>query len=105
LIWSKLYVLQRDRTDWGDVLNLIAAQTGSIDWTHLLTRLGEDAPLLAAVLSIFAWLDPNRAGGVPAKVWDRLGIQRLQQDGRILADPGSRAALLDSRPWFRPSSH
>jgi hypothetical protein len=104
LIWSKLYVLQRDRTDWGDVLNLIAAQTESVDWHHLLDRLGEDAPLLTAVLSLLAWLNPNRALRIPAPVWGRLGLPLPNLDAHNLVDPQARAALLDSRPWFRQSA-
>jgi hypothetical protein len=102
LIWSKLYVLQRDRTDWGDVLNLIAAQTGAIDWKHLLNRLGSDAPLLAAALGLFAWLTPSRAQAVPVTVWQRLGLQAPPTEDH--GDTRARAALIDSRPWFRPAS-
>jgi hypothetical protein len=104
LIWSKLYVLQRDRTDWGDVLNLIAAQAGAIDWTHLLNRLGSDTPLLAAALGIFAWLTPGRAQVIPLTVWQRLGVQAPQPGTEDPAGTRARAALIDSRPWFRPAS-
>jgi hypothetical protein len=104
LIWSKLYVLQRDRTDWGDVLNLLAAQADSIDWNHLLARLAADAPLLTGTLALFAWLDPSRAAAVPAEVWQRLGLVPPRPDAHDPAHTRSRAALLDSRPWFRSSA-
>jgi hypothetical protein len=104
LIWSKLYVLQRDRSDWGDVLNLVAAQTESIDWEHLLGRLDQDAPLLAAALSLFAWLDPDRSREIPGAVWDRLGLRPPRPDAENQADPQTRASLMDSRSWFRPSN-
>ena len=104
LIWSKLYVLQRDRTDWGDVLNLVAAQTDAIRWNHLLERLAGDAPLLTAVLSVFAWLEPKRARKIPAAVWDRLGLIPPPSENERSADSAARAALLDSRSWFRPSA-
>ena len=104
LIWSKVYVLQRERTDWGDVLNLIAAQAASIDWDHLLSRLGDDTPLLAAVLGVFAWLTPSRAQAIPVTVWQQLGLRAPQAGPENHADTRSRAALMDSRPWFRPAS-
>ena len=104
LIWSKLYVLQRERTDWGDVLNLIAAQAASIDWDHLLNRLGEDTPLLAAALGVFAWLTPSRAQAIPVTVWHQLGLQAPEPAPEDQADTRARAALIDSRPWFRPAS-
>jgi hypothetical protein len=104
LIWSKLYVLQRERTDWGDVLNLIAAQAASIDWDHLLTRLADDTPLLAAALGVFSWLTPSRAQAIPVTVWQQLGLRAPQPGPEDHADTLARAALIDSRPWFRPAS-
>jgi hypothetical protein len=104
LIWSKLYVLQRERTDWGDVLNLIAAQTASIDWSHLLSRLGQDTPLLAAALGLFAWLTPGRAQAIPRMVWHQLGLQAPEPGPDSHSDTRARAALIDSRSWFRPAS-
>jgi hypothetical protein len=101
LIWAKLYVLQRDRTDWGDVLNLLSAQTASIDWDHLMNRLGDDTPLLGAALLVFAWLDPDRARSIPDQVWNQLRIAPASGEGQNMVDSRARAALLDSRPWFR----
>ncbi len=104
LIWAKLYVLQRERTDWGDVLNLIAAQAAAIDWDHLVSRLGDDSPLLAAALGMFAWLTPGRAQAIPASVWQRLGVRAPHPAPEDQADTRARAALIDSRPWFRPAA-
>lgn len=103
LIWSKLYVLQRERADWTDVLNLVAAQATSIDWPHLLRRLSEDAPLLAGALSVFGWLDPVRAQDLPSNVWSRLGLGRPGLEDADTDPHRRRADLLDSRPWYRPS--
>src|SRR5262245_28311716 len=65
LIWSKLYVLQRDRCDWPDVINLIYATGISLDWQHLLNRIGEDLPLLRAALSILSWMSPEASKSIP----------------------------------------
>jgi hypothetical protein len=97
LIWSKLYVIQRERCDWGDVLNLIDAQTSTIAWDQLIDRMGEDAPLLAGVLAVYAWLAPERIGLIPGLVWKRLGLSPKPSTGGSM----SRAGLIDSRPWFR----
>ncbi|MBA3345985.1 MAG: hypothetical protein H0T44_11945 [Gemmatimonadales bacterium] len=99
LIWSKLYVLQRSRCDWGDVLNLLDACLPTLDWPRLLARLGLDTPLLAGVLSVFTWLEPHRSAEIPGEVWDRLHAHPGTGDGRDLSR--ARADLLDSRPWFR----
>ena len=104
LIWAKLYVLQRERTDWGDILNLVSAQTSSIDWDHLMSRLGSDTPLLAAVLLIFAWLDPAAARSIPDHVWVRLRVAPDSGQGQNVVDSAARAGLIDSRPWFRAAA-
>jgi hypothetical protein len=99
LIWSKLYILQRERCDWVDVFNLLDAQVGAVRWKHLLDRLGEDVPLLAGGLAVFGWLAPDRAGSIPPSVWSRVGLRQAPPfDGADLSL--TRANLLDSRPWF-----
>jgi len=98
LIWSKLYVLQRERCDWGDVFNLLDARPRTLDWEHLLQRLAEDQPLLAGALAVFGWLAPEAVDAIPSTVWSRLGISRPSREQ--LGEPSARVKLLDSRPWF-----
>jgi hypothetical protein len=99
LIWSKLYVMQRDRCDWPDVLNLLSATGSHLDWSHLLKQVAEDKPLLRGVLSIFSWVSPEQAMSIHRRVWSSLGLSfptpAHDPEGRP-----SRPALLDSRPWF-----
>lgn len=102
LIWCKLYVLQRERCDWGDVLNLINARADAIEWEHLLYRLADDAPLLAGAMSVFGWLAPARTRNIPAPIWQRLGLRPPEPESETEVTR-TRANLLDSRPWFRPS--
>jgi len=100
-IWSKLHVLQRDRCDWPDVLNLIYAVGPTLDWEHLLGRVGEDAPLLSGLLSVFTWLCPGRAQELPSWLWKRL---RLPDPPNPAPEVDRRRVnLLDSRPWFSPT--
>jgi hypothetical protein len=99
LIWSKLYVLQRERCDWTDVLNLLDCRVAEVNWEHLLVRLEDDAPLLAGALQVFGWLVPERLSAIPQPVKAGLGLPSSAGP----ADPEltrSRADLLDSRPWF-----
>jgi hypothetical protein len=102
LIWAKLYIVQRDRCDWGDVFNLIEAQAESMDWHHLLQRLGQDTLLLTGALAVFAWLSPAAAMNIPKEIWFRLGL-RMPEPSRQEAE-SARADLLDSRRWFHPRS-
>lgn len=97
-LWCKLYIVQRDRCDWVDGMNLLFAQPGGLDWAHLLWRLGEDWPLLQGLLTLYGWLYPEAA--------DRLR-ERLPEPLKIPAGLGGgarpweeRVRLLDSRRWF-----
>jgi hypothetical protein len=99
LLWAKLYIMQKDRCDWPDVLNLVYSAGPGLDWPRLLQRLAEDALLLAGVLCVFQWLCPGRAQKLPSWLWDRL---HLPQPPESVPDVDlERVRLLDSRPWFR----
>ena len=81
LLWAKLYVFQRDRTDWPDLLNLLYYQHDKLDWERLRRRVGkDDAPLLESLETVFRWLCPNP----PEFIRDR--VERL-----------------DKRDWFLPA--
>lgn len=94
MIWSKLYVLQRERCDWPDILNLINRRAAEIDWRHLLNRIAEDAPLLGAVLDVYCWLCPENISKLPSWV-----LSRVRPSGKR-GESGNRVALLDTRPWL-----
>jgi Nucleotidyl transferase of unknown function (DUF2204) len=101
-LWSKLYVLQRDRCDWPDGLSLMYSMRADLDWRRLLERVDEDAPLLSALLSVFGWLCPDRARELPSWVWNELGARKAQSHGHLKPE-ANRAPLLDSRPWLTPN--
>jgi hypothetical protein len=97
LLWCKLYVLQRDRCDWPDVLNLIQAAGAHIDWEHLIQRLGDDLPLLVGLLNVYCWLSPGDRLKLPGQVQALLphcGHQSGQLNNQQHID------WLDTRPWF-----
>jgi hypothetical protein len=99
LIWSKLYVVQRDRCDWPDIMNLLHSVGRDLDWRHMVDRVAEDKPLLRAVMSMFSWVSPETARTLPAHIWKMFDlpapVAQRDPEGRP-----SRSALLDSRPWF-----
>ena len=97
LLWCKLYVLQRDRCDWPDVLNLIHSLGPDLDWEHLVNRLGDDMPLLAAVLNVYGWLCPGNDLRLPASLRE-LVPHSGQPDAPY--EDSSKIRFLDSRPWF-----
>jgi hypothetical protein len=99
MLWAKLYIVQRDRCDWPDVLNIMYAKAEDLDWDRVIRNLGSDAPLLKGALELFRWLAPGRAQALPRGLWERLGLTPPEAGDRPAADP-DRVGLLDSRPWF-----
>jgi len=102
LIWSKLYVMQRDRCDWPDIMNLVHATGPTLDWNHLLNRVDSDLPLVKGLLSVFSWVSPGRARQLPSWVWPKLDLA-APAESESTTDPEGRPPrpdLLDTRPWF-----
>jgi hypothetical protein len=97
MIWGKLYIVQRPRCDWPDIFNMLYGVGHVLDWEYLIARVEEDRPLLAGMLSTFAWVCPGRASTFPAWIWDRLGLA-LPEDGPLYDK--RRVDLFDTRPWF-----
>jgi hypothetical protein len=96
-LWCKLYILQRDHCDWTDILNLLYAAGPVIDWDHVIERLGEDVPLLRALLTVYDWLCPKRSRLLPERLRKMLGLPLSPQQCRSRYN---RIRLLDSRGWF-----
>jgi len=96
MIWSKLYVFQRDRCDWPDILNLVDRARCRLDWDYLATRLSDDLPLLKGILQVYHWLRPGVLAGSPQWL-----LNEEPGDGVASSDlTRHRAALLDSRAWL-----
>jgi Uncharacterised nucleotidyltransferase len=97
LIWMKLFVLQPERCDWPDIINLIRGTEGRIDWGHLLALVGAHWRLLRAVVEIFDWLCPREREFIPASFRRELARRERRDADR---DAECRNVLLDSRPWL-----
>jgi hypothetical protein len=99
LVRIKLYVMQRERCDWVDVLNILAAVSEDISWPWLVERMDRDLPLLHAALAIFNWMCPGRAHALPAWLRKQFALPRVETDDFSLTEE-RRVRLFDSRPWF-----
>jgi len=93
MMWAKLYVLHRLRSDWPDVLTYIYHCGRGLEWQHLFDRLGPDVPLMGGALSVFSWLSPNRAASFPEWIWGKFGL--LHPVAQAAGEPEQvRAAFL-----------
>ena len=97
LLCIKAYVLQRDRCDWPDLINLLYVAGGELDWEHVMNRMEDDLPLHAGLLQVFNWLAPEKAGALPKQVREKFKLPDLSARAD---EERHRVGLLDSRPWF-----
>ncbi|HLU25882.1 MAG TPA: hypothetical protein VKZ58_09265 [Longimicrobiales bacterium] len=72
LIWHRLFISERHRSDMADVVHLILARGDELNWERLLARVGEHWRLLLAQLHFFDFVYPGYRRRVPAWVREEL---------------------------------
>ncbi|MDP2313614.1 MAG: hypothetical protein Q8P41_11960 [Pseudomonadota bacterium] len=78
-IWSKAWIMERERYDGADVAHLIRAAGPRLDWRRLLDRFGPHWRVLFGHLVLFGYVYPSERSRVPAWVMLELS-QRLQEE-------------------------
>ena len=77
-LWSKSFVMERERFDGADVLHLIRTGGATLDWDRLIERFGPFWRVLTAHLVLFGFVFPNERSKIPAHVMRDL-ISRLDE--------------------------
>jgi hypothetical protein len=72
MLLSKIFVASRERWDMSDVLHLIFARRGELDWERILAGVGEHWELLLAYLHLYRYVYPNHTSYLPRWVLDLL---------------------------------
>jgi hypothetical protein len=85
ILWSKGFVMERERFDGADIAHLIRNRGAMLDWNHLLRRFGPHWRVLLAHLVLFGFIYPDRRYLVPDWVIDDL-TSRLRHEAYRLAD-------------------
>lgn len=83
MIWSKSFIMERERFDGGDVAHVFHAYAKDIDWDRLLRRFDKDGGwrVLLAHLTLFGYIYPGDAHLIPNRVMESL-TERLCQETR-----------------------
>ena len=100
MIWSKAFLMERDRYDGADVAHLILARGLDLDWTRLLQRFREYPLVLLAHLVLFLFSFPSARDRIPAWVWEYLlaDLERARHAGED--DPICRGTLLSREQYL-----
>jgi hypothetical protein len=84
IIWSKAFVMERERFDGADILHLLRARADRLDWERLLRRFGSNWRVLFVHVLMFGYVYPHAREMVPQWVMDEL-LARLQRERRALS--------------------
>jgi hypothetical protein len=88
MIWSKAFILERERFDGADIAHIILKQGRELDWSRLLGRFGRHWRVLLAHLILFGFIYPAERSCVPPAAM-RLLLQRLRREG-LSSDKNAR---------------
>ncbi len=88
MIWSKAFIMERERYDGADVAHLMLACGGELDWRRLLWRFGGRWRVLLSHLVLFGFIYPGERAVIPdavmAHLLHRLDRERVgAQDARV----------------------
>jgi len=87
-IWSKAFIMERERYDGADIAHLLQACAERIDWPRLLQRFGPHWRVLLSHLLLYGFVYPAERARVPGRVMQQL-LDRLR-DEQAAEPPGER---------------
>jgi len=107
MIWSKSFIMERERFDGADVAHVLHRQAESLDWERLLGRFDFNGGwrVLLAHLVLFGYIYPGDAQRIPTLVMNTL-TERLRQESRgpVSGEKLCRGTIL-SRSQFLVDVH
>lgn len=80
-IWSKAFVMERERYDGADIAHLVFAAGERMDWRRLLRRFGPHWRVLFSHLILFEFIYPDKRQVVPEWLWQDLWTRANAERG------------------------
>jgi hypothetical protein len=68
MIWSKAFIMERERYDGADIAHLLRARAESLDWRRLLQRFDRHWRVLLSHLVLFGFIYPAERTRIPGRV-------------------------------------
>ena len=101
MLWSKAFIMERERFDGADVMHILHECAGRLDWERVLRRFGDlHWRVLLAHLTLFGFVYPQRRASIPdwvmAELTRRLRREQRQRPSRL---PLCRGTLLSRHQY------
>jgi hypothetical protein len=79
LLWSKSFIMERERYDGADVIHLLRSRGRLLDWHRIRRRFGDQWRILLINLTLFGFVYPSEPSPAPRWLMEEL-IDRLQHE-------------------------
>jgi hypothetical protein len=99
VIWSKCFVMERERFDGADIYHLIAAKGHVINWTRLLERFGDHWRVLLGHLVFYDFVYPRKRAKVPDWLMKEL-LERQMSEAAAEDVPVCNGTLLSREQYL-----
>lgn len=96
LLWHRLFVSERHRSDVADILHLILCRGDELDWARLLRRVQDNWRLLLAQIHLFDFVYPGHRNRIPRWLREDL-YERAQREIDTVGDAEVCQGTLISR--------
>ncbi|HEV8141942.1 MAG TPA: hypothetical protein VGQ77_03740 [Methylomirabilota bacterium] len=103
MIWSKGFIMERERYDGADIIHIIQARAESLDWPRVLLRFGRHWRVLFSHLVLFGFVYPAERTRIPAWVMQELGRRLARESVSVPvtgATPVCRGPLLSRAQYL-----
>jgi hypothetical protein len=84
LMWSKAFVMERERYDGADVIHILRTRGPRLDWPRVVDRFGPHWRILLLNLVLFGFVYPGEESPAPQWVMDGL-LARLDEEMSVPA--------------------
>ena len=74
MIWSKAFIMERERFDGADIAHILNARAEHLNWPRLLERFGRHWRVLFAHLILFGFIYPTKRCKIPSKVMETMAV-------------------------------
>jgi hypothetical protein len=111
MIWSKSFIMERERFDGADVAHVLHSRAGELDWDRLLRRFEPHGGwrVLLAHLVLFGYIYPGDAALIPNRVIAALSERLRRETGEPAGEEVARLCrgpilsrsqyLIDTHLW------
>ena len=101
LMWSKAFVMERERYDGADVIHILRTHGAQLDWQRVVSRFGDYWRVMFLNLVLFGFVYPGEPSPAPRWVMDTyLGRLRAEMDAAPSGERVCQGTLISREQYL-----